>query len=136
MIKRKLLFSIFLLMILVACKSIKSNEEISLTRIEGRNRLVVNYDKNRYQVVKLDDIVIDSGREYYVKSKKYLLSYKETSFITGYLGVSEKEDRRGSRDIVMPTRKIVEITEDMEINLKNHNVQLNFSGKINSGEKF
>ena len=62
----RVVISLFFIL-LSACTSIRSNEEISLERVEGRKKLVVNYDRGRYNTVKLDNIVIDSGREYYVK---------------------------------------------------------------------
>lgn len=128
----------FIFIFLSACTSIKSSEEISLVEVEGRNRVVVNYDRGRYNTVKLDNIVIDSGRVYYVESGKYVLSYTEEAFINGYIDFSWKRSKRKSSedDRKFPTRKAIEIKEDMEINLENHIVQINFSGTVNSGKKF
>ena len=127
-----------LFILLTSCSSIKSNEEISLEKIEGRKKLVVNYDRGRYSSVKLDNIVIDSGREYYVKEGEYILSYIEEALINGYVGFSWKgsKGKAGDSDRILPTRKSIEIVDDMEINLENHTVQINFSGKIKSNEKF
>lgn len=127
-----------LFILLSACTSIRSNEEISLERVEGRKKFVVNYDRGRYNTVKLDNIVIDSGREYYVKEGEYTLSYIEEAFINGYVGVSWKgsKGRAGDNDRKIPTRKAIKVLEDMEINLENHTVQINFSGTINSDKKF
>lgn len=128
------LFFIFL----SACSSIRSNEEISLERVDGRKKIVINYDRGRYNIVKLDNIIIDSGREYYVKEGKYTLSYIEEAFINGYVGVSWKgsKGRAGDNDRKIPTRKVIEVLDDVEINLENHTVQINFSGTINSNKKF
>ena len=67
----RVVISLFFIL-LSACTSIRSNEEISLERVEGRKKFVVNYDRGRYNTVKLDNIVIDSGREYYVKRESIL----------------------------------------------------------------
>lgn len=127
-----------LFILFTACSSIRSSEEISLEKIEGRKRLVVNYDRGRYNSVKLDNIIIDSGREYYVKEGEYTLSYIEEAFINGYVGFSWKgsKGRAGDSDRILPTRKVIEVIDDMEINLENHTVQINFSGTINSSKKF
>lgn len=133
----RVVISLFFIL-LSACTSIRSNEEISLERVEGRKKFVVNYDRGRYNTVKLDNIVIDSGREYYVKEGEYTLSYIEEAFINGYAGVSWKgsKGRAGDNDRKIPTRKAIKVLEDMEINLENHTVQINFSGTINSDKKF
>ena len=133
----RVVISLFFIL-LSACTSIRSNEEISLERVEGRKKFVVNYDRGRYNTVKLDNIVIDSGREYYVKEGEYTLSYIEEAFINGYVGVSWKgsKGRAGDNDRKIPTRKAIKVLEDMEINLENHTVQINFSGTINSDKKF
>lgn len=133
----RVVISLFFIL-LSACTSIRSNEEISLERVEGRKKFVVNYDRGRYNTVKLDNIVIDSGREYYVKEGEYTLSYIEEAFINGYVGVSWKgsKGRAGDSDGKIPTRKAIKVLEDMEINLENHTVQINFSGTINSDKKF
>lgn len=133
----RVVISLFFIL-LSACTSIRSNEEISLERVEGRKKFVVNYDRGRYNTVKLDNIVIDSGREYYVKEGEYTLSYIEEAFINGYVGVSWKgsKGRAGDSDRKIPTRKTIKVLEDMEINLENHTVQINFSGTINSDKKF
>lgn len=133
----RVVISLFFIL-LSACTSIRSNEEISLERVEGRKKLVVNYDRGRYNTVKLDNIVIDSGKEYYVKEGEYTLSYIEEAFINGYVGVSWKgsKGRAGDSDRKIPTRKAIKVLEDMEINLENHTVQINFSGTINSDKKF
>lgn len=127
-----------LFILFTACSSIRSSEEISLEKIEGRKKLVVNYDRGRYNSVKLDNIIIDSGREYYVKEGEYTLSYVEEALINGYVGFSWKgsKGRAGDSDRILPTRKVVEVVDDMEINLKNHTVQINFSGTVNSSKKF
>lgn len=131
------LFS-FILLIFSACTSIKSNENISLIELEGRNKLIVNYDRGRYSSVKIDNIVIDSGRVYYVKSGSYILSYVEEAFINGYISFSWKgskgKDNEDNRKF--PTRRTIEIDKDMEINLENHMIQVEFSGTISSDEKF
>ena len=133
----RVVISLFFIL-LSACTSIRSNEEISLERVEGRKKFVVNYDRGRYNTVKLDNIVIDSGREYYVKEGEYTLSYIEEAFINGDVGVSWKgsKGRAGDSDRKIPTRKAIKVLEDMEINLENHTVQINFSGTINSDKKF
>lgn len=127
-----------LFILFTACSSIRSSEEISLEKIEGRKKLVVNYDRGRYNSVKLDNIIIDSGREYYVKEGEYTLSYVEEALINGYVGFFWKgsKGRAGDSDRILPTRKVVEVVDDIEINLENHTVQINFSGTINSNKKF
>ena len=72
----RVVISLFFIL-LSACTSIRSNEEISLERVEGRKKFVVNYDRGRYNTVKLDNIGIDSGSEYYVKEGEYTRSYIE-----------------------------------------------------------
>lgn len=127
-----------LFIFLSACTSIRSNEEISLERVDGRKKIVINYDRGRYNTVKLDNIVIDSGREYYIKEGKYTLSYIEEAFVNGYIGVSWKgsKGKAGDSDRKIPIRKTIEVSDDTEINLENHDVQINFSGTINSDKKF
>ena len=127
-----------LFILLTACTSIKSNENISLDKIAGRKKVVISYDRGRYNSVKLDNIVIDSGREYYVKEGAYTLSYIEETFLNGYIDLSWQgsRGRAGDSNRKIPTNKVVEIQEDTEINLENHTVQINFSGSINSNKKF
>lgn len=127
-----------LFILLTACTSIRSNENISLDKIAGRKKVVINYDRGRYNSVKLDNIIIDSGREYYVKEGAYTLSYIEETFLNGYIDLSWQGSKRraGDSSRKIPTNKVVEIQEDTEINLENHTVQINFSGSINSNKKF
>lgn len=133
----RVIVSLFLVL-LTACSSIRSNEEISLEPVVGRKRLVVNYDRGRYNTVKLDNVVIDSGRVYYVEKGEYLLSYIEEAFITGYIDFSWRGngEESGNRDRKIPTRKRIEILEDTELNLENHMLQINVSGTINSSKNF
>lgn len=131
----KIIFSFFLIF-LCSCSSIRYNENISLQKIEGRKKVVVNYDSSRYRVVKLDSIIIDSGKTYYVKEGRYLLSYTEDTFISGYFGYSHKDRNDSLSDRKYISRKSLSIVDDMEINLKNHNVQINVIGKFNSDNKF
>lgn len=133
----RMVISIFFIL-LSACTSIRSSEEISLERLDGRKKIVINYDRGRYSAVKLENIVIDSGREYYVEEGEYTLSYIEEAFVNGYVGLSWKgsKGRAGDSDRKIPTRKVIEVVDDMEINLENHTVQINFSGTINSSKKF
>lgn len=127
-----------LFILLTACTSIRSNENISLDKIAGRKKVVINYDKGRYNSIKLDNIVIDSGREYYVKEGTYTLSYIEETFLTGYIDLSWQgsKGKAGNSSRKIPTKKIVQIKDDTEINLENHMVHINFSGSINSDRKF
>lgn len=133
----RVIVSLFLVL-LTACSSIRSNEEISLEPVVGRKRLVVNYDSGRYNTVKLDNVVIDSGRVYYVEKGEYLLSYIEEAFITGYIDFSWRGngEESSNRDRKIPTRKRIEILEDTELNLENHMLQINVSGTINSSKNF
>lgn len=133
----RLIISIILLFI-TSCSSIRSSEEISLKKTENSKILRINYDKRRYSSVKLDNIVIDSGQTYYIQKGKYILSYSEEGIINGYVGVSWKGSKKGSsnRERRVIKKKVIEIIEDMEINLKNHDIQVNFSGTINSSKKF
>ena len=106
--------------------------------MRARKKVVINYDKARYSAVKLDNIVIDSGHEYYVKEGDYTLSYIEDALINGYVSLSwkDKGGRAGDPERKIPTRKALKIENDTEITLENHTVQINFSGGINSNEKF
>lgn len=133
----RMVISIFFIL-LSACTSIRSSEEISLERLEGRKKIVINYDRGRYSAVKLENIVIDSGREYYVEEGEYTLSYIEEAFVNGYVGLSWKgsKGRAGDSDRKILTRKVIEVVDDMEIDLENHTVQINFSGTVNSSKKF
>lgn len=132
-----LIISLFVFLML-GCSSIKSNEEISLTEIAGRNKVIINYDRNRYALVKLDNIVIDSGRPYYIKSGEYLLSYEEEAVVSGFVDFSWQGSKggAGSSNRRNMTRENLEIDKDMVIDLKNHLFQLDVSGNINSSKKF
>lgn len=127
-----------LFILLTACTSIRSNENISLDEIAGRKKVVINYDKGRYNSVKLDNIVIDSGREYYVKEGVYTLSYIEETFLNGYIDLSWQgsKGKAGNSSRKIPSKKTVQIKDDTEINLENHMVHINFSGSINSDRNF
>lgn len=133
----RLIISIFLISI-IGCTSIRSSEEISLEKTENSKLVKINYDNNRYNSVKLDNIIIDSGRNYYIQEGKYVLSYIEETTLNGYVGFSWRKSKEGSsdKDRKIPIRKVVNIKEDMEINLENHSVQINFLGIINSNKKF
>ena len=135
---QRLIISLILVFFTVACTSIKSNENISLEKILGRKQVVINYDSGRYKAVKLDNIIIDSGKIYYIKEGRYVLSYVEEAFINGYIDFSRKGSKGTSnnKDRKIPMRKSIDIQDDMEINLENHMIQINFSGTINSSKKF
>ncbi|WP_294704359.1 hypothetical protein [uncultured Fusobacterium sp.] len=135
---QRLIISLILVFFTVACTSIKSNENISLEKILGRKQVVINYDSGRYKAVKLDNIIIDSGKIYYIKEGRYVLSYVEEAFINGYIDFSWKGSKGASnnKDRKIPMRKSIDIQDDMEINLENHMIQINFSGTINSSKKF
>ena len=135
---QRLIISLILVFFTVACTSIKSNENISLEKILGRKQVVINYNSGRYKAVKLDNIIIDSGKIYYIKEGRYVLSYVEEAFINGYIDFSWKGSKGTSnnKDRKIPMRKSIDIQDDMEINLENHMIQINFSGTINSDKKF
>lgn len=135
---QRLIISLILVFFTVACTSIKSNENISLEKILGRKQVVINYDSGRYKAVKLDNIIIDSGKIYYIKEGRYVLSYVEEAFINGYIDFSWEGSKGASnnKDRKIPMRKSIDIQDDMEINLENHMIQINFSGTINSSKKF
>lgn len=135
---QRLIISLILVFFTVACTSIKSNENISLEKILGRKQVVINYDSGRYKAVKLDNIIIDSGKIYYIKEGRYVLSYVEEAFINGYIDFSWKGSKGTSnnKDRKIPMRKSIDIQDDMEINLENHMIQINFFGTINSSKKF
>lgn len=135
---QRLIISLILVFFTVACTSIKSNENISLEKILGRKQVVINYNSGRYKAVKLDNTIIDSGKIYYIKEGRYVLSYVEEAFINGYIDFSWKGSKGTSnnKDRKIPMRKSIDIQDDMEINLENHMIQINFSGTINSSKKF
>lgn len=128
----RLITSLILIFSFYSCSSIKSNDEISLIKKADTHKLIITYDTRQYEIVKLDNIVIDSGVEYYVKSGNYILSYLEKTFFTGEINMSwSKNNKKISNNRKNMTRKNIKIDKDMQIELQNHSVNINVLGSFN-----
>lgn len=145
--KRKITYiiTIIILVILSGCASIKSSEEVSLVKTEGRKQLVVNYNRNLVRSVRIKNIILDSGVPYYLEPGEYRMSYQETPMINGIFDFSYRSSRNDDRDHdgrrshldrPITTYKIIDLQEDTVVEIEGKTFGISTGVRINSKKTF
>lgn len=136
---------IIMIIILSGCSSIKSSEEVSLVKSEGRKELIVNYNRNQVRSVKIKNIILDPGVPYYLEPGEYRMSYQETPMINGIFDFNYRSGRRDDRDHgsgrshldrPITTSKIIDLQEDTVIEIESKTFGISTGIRVNSKKTF
>lgn len=135
------IISLLFLILLTGCTSIKSSEEVSLVKSEGRKQLIVNYNRNQVRSVKIKNIILDSGVPYYLEPGEYRMTYQETPLISGTFDFSyrDRDDRDSGRSFSerpIFNSKIINLQEDTVITLEGKTFGISGGVKINSKKTY
>lgn len=145
--KRKItyIFTIIMIIVLSGCTSIRSSEEVSLTKSEGRKELIVNYNRNQVRSVKIKNIILDPGVPYYLEPGQYRMTYQETPMINGIFDFNYRSSRRDDReygggrshlDRPITTTKMIDLQEDTVIEIEGKTFGISTGVRINSKKTF
>ncbi|MDO4588498.1 MAG: hypothetical protein Q4B33_01450 [Fusobacterium sp.] len=140
-IKRIWIINLIFIVLFSSCASIKSSKDVSLTKIEGRKQLVVNYNRNQVRSVRIKNVILDSGVPYYLEPGEYRMTYQETPIISGIMDFSyrDRDDRNSGRSFserAMTTSKIINLQDDTVIDIEGKNFGISGSIKINSKKNY
>lgn len=140
-IKRIWIINLIFIVLFSSCVSIKSSKDVSLTKIEGRKQLVVNYNRNQVRSVRIKNVILDSGVPYYLEPGEYRMTYQETPIISGIMDFSyrDRDDRDSGRSFserAMTTSKIINLQDDTVIDIEGKNFGISGSIKINSKKNY
>ena len=133
-------FIYMFLLILVSCSPLEVREDsrISTEYIEDYHK--VTFDRGpRVTNVRLEGVIIDTDKKYYIEEGEYLLTYEYNPKFTFGMEISYKKDDRdggdgGSNKTTGPSRerRTIIIIEDKIIKLEGKTVELNFMGEAGS----
>lgn len=132
--------SVLFLLMLVSCSPLEVREDSRISTEYTKNYHKVTFDRGpRVSNVRLEGIVIDTDKDYYIKEGEYLLTYDYNPRFTFGMEVSYKKDDRdggdgGSNKTTGPSREkeTISIIENKIIKLEGKNVELNFTGEAGS----
>lgn len=135
------IISLLFLILLTGCTSIKSSEEVSLVKSEGRKQLIVNYNRNQVRSVKIKNIILDSGVPYYLEPGEYRMTYQETPLISGtfefnYRDRDDRDSGRSFSERPIFNSKIINLQEDTVITLEGKTFGIDGEIRVNSKKTY
>lgn len=140
-IKVVCLINLIFMLLFSSCASIKSSKDVSLSKIEGRKQLIVNYNRNQVRSVKIKNVILDSGVPYYLEPGEYRMTYQETPIISGIMDFNygDRDDRKSGRSFSerpMVTTKIINLQEDLIINIDGKTFGISGSARFDSKKNY